>query len=60
MDVTRYLDLLNNLTGENRPTDTFVRKGKAGGYKDEMSEEYAEKFDAWIADGKNLRQGFAA
>ncbi len=28
----------------------FIRKGVAGGYKDEMSEEFAQKFDNWMAD----------
>lgn len=26
---------------------SFFRKGKAGGYQDEMSPEYIQKFDEW-------------
>lgn len=40
---------LNQITGHNEPTDTFIRKGIAGGYKDEMSTEYIKKFDEWFA-----------
>jgi hypothetical protein len=27
-----------------------MRKGKAGAYKEEMSEEYIKKFDKWIQE----------
>lgn len=26
---------------------SFIRNGKAGGYRDEMSPEYVRKFDEW-------------
>lgn len=28
----------------------FIRKGKVGAYKEEMSEEYIKKFDDWIEE----------
>lgn len=36
----------------------FMRKGKIGSYKDEMSKEYEKKFDDWIQkslEGKDHR-----
>jgi hypothetical protein len=53
------MKFFNTLFSDDRPTDTFIRKGKIGGFKDEMSEEYAARFDAWYAEGKHLKQGFA-
>lgn len=29
---------------------SFFRRGKVGGYADEMSKEYIEKFDKWSAE----------
>jgi Sulfotransferase domain len=48
----------NVIAGEERPVDEFIRKGKKGSYRDEMSEEYVVKFDEWMADGARLKQGF--
>lgn len=31
----------------------FCRKGKIGGYRDDMSKEDIEKFDQWIAKNQN-------
>jgi hypothetical protein len=36
----------------------FIRRGVVGGYKSEMSKEYADKIDKWFAETKNLNQGF--
>lgn len=36
------------MTGFEEQTDTFIRKGVAGGYKNEMSTEYIRKFDEWF------------
>jgi hypothetical protein len=46
-----YMKLFNQLAGHNERTDIFIRKGKAGGYKDDMSEEWVKKFDDWMAAG---------
>jgi NAD/NADP transhydrogenase alpha subunit len=46
-------DWLEDFTKKNEDvTDqtVFMRKGKAGGYKEEMSEEYIKKFDEWIQE----------
>lgn len=37
----------------------FIRKGIIGGHKSEMSQEYIDRFDKWIAEKENLNQGFA-
>lgn len=39
-------------------TDDFIRKGKIGGYKEEMPQDYIERFDAWIAQEVQLSPGF--
>lgn len=49
--MKEYMELFNKLAGHAEPTDIFIRKGVAGGYKDEMSEEWAQKFDDWMAKG---------
>jgi hypothetical protein len=41
-------DLLDWLGSTVEDRTIFMRKGKAGGYKEEMSEEYVKKFDEWI------------
>lgn len=43
------MELFNQLSGDNEPTDTFIRKGVVGGYQEEMSPEYVKKFDEWWA-----------
>lgn len=43
------MEVLNERAGHNEPTDTFIRKGVVGGYKDDMSPEYIKKFDEWFA-----------
>lgn len=48
--MTNYMELFNQLSGDKQPTNTFIRKGVAGGYKDDMSEEYIKKFDDWMAE----------
>lgn len=37
---------------ECHDVNRFIRKGKVGGYKDEMSEEYVVKFDKWMNDNE--------
>lgn len=49
--MTNYMELFNQLAGHQEPTNIFIRKGKVGGHKDEMSEEYIKKFDEWMAAG---------
>jgi hypothetical protein len=37
--------------------DGFIRKGVIGGYKEELSDEYIEKFEKWI-DERMPKDGF--
>lgn len=37
---------------------TFIRKGIIGGYKDDMSKEYADRIDKWYAESGSLNQGY--
>lgn len=46
------------MTNADIKTDDFIRKGKIGGYKDEMSEEYIEKFNKWMEQDSQIQTGF--
>jgi hypothetical protein len=50
-NMKNYMELFNQLSGDNEPTDIFIRKGVVGGHKDEMSADYIKKFDDWMAEG---------
>jgi hypothetical protein len=50
--------MLNFLSSDKRPVDTYIRKGRPGGYQEEMPQGYIEKFDAWFAESETLKQGF--
>jgi hypothetical protein len=45
------------LTGDET-ANGIIRKGKIGGYRDEMCEEYVKKFDIWMAESNDLKQGY--
>lgn len=45
-----YMEMFNQMTGHNEDPENFIRRGKAGGYTEDMSEEYAKRFDAWMAE----------
>jgi hypothetical protein len=38
------------MAGHEEDPENFIRRGKAGGYKEEMSEEYAKRFDNWMKE----------
>ncbi len=47
---TNQSDMLDLSESTIEDRTIFMRKGKAGGYKEEMSEEYIKKFDRWIEE----------
>ncbi|KAL7020046.1 hypothetical protein ACKWTF_011362 [Chironomus riparius] len=53
-----YNILLKHLNSNNHKDYNFIRKGVVGGYKNEMSSVYIDKFDEWFAKSKSLNQGF--
>ena len=36
----------------------FIRKGIIGGYRNDMTKEYADRIDNWYAESGNLNQGY--
>lgn len=36
----------------------FIRKGVIGGYRKDMSKEYADRIDNWYAESGSLNQGY--
>lgn len=46
------------MTKQKTTTDDFIRRGKIGGYKDEMSDKCIAKFDKWLNDEAHLDSGF--
>ncbi len=49
-------DLLDMVGSTVEDRTIHMRKGKAGGYKEEMSDEYIKKFDEWIQKKLNGRE----
>lgn len=47
-NMKMYWEEFNKTMGRYENPDNFIRKGKVGGYKEFMSDEYAKKFDAWL------------
>lgn len=37
---------------------TFIRKGVVGGYRSDLSKEYADRIDNWYAESGSLNQGY--
>ena len=37
---------------------SFIRKGVVGGYRSDMSKEYADRIDDWYAKSGSLNQGY--
>lgn len=54
-----YFENLNKFTDQNSVTNDFIRRGKIGGYIDEMTEEDIKRFDSWIAEERLLSTGFS-
>ena len=54
-----YLEKVNAIKNLRNTTDDFIRRGKTGGYKNEMSEEYIKKFEKWIAEEDKLESWFS-
>lgn len=46
------------MSKQKTETDDFIRRGKIGGYKDEMPKDLIAKFDEWIAEETQLKAGF--
>ncbi|CRL02069.1 CLUMA_CG015599, isoform A [Clunio marinus] len=55
---TLFFEKVNEIYKKRTDTDKFIRRGKAGGYKDEMSQEYIEKFDKWMEKRNDVKTGF--
>jgi hypothetical protein len=49
-------DMLDMAKSTVEDRTIFMRKGKAGAYKEEMSEKYIKKFDEWIQKKLNGRE----
>lgn len=49
---------MNKINKTNRETDGFIRKGKAGGFKDEMPQNFILKFDEWMAESLKFENCF--
>ena len=56
--MSKYMELFNQISSHDRPTDGFVRKGIVGDHKNEMSEEIIKRFDEWMAASASLKSGF--
>jgi hypothetical protein len=52
------MERMNEITKKNRKPEGFIRKGKAGGYKDEMSQQMIEKFETWMNEAAKMTSGF--
>lgn len=53
--MQHYMELFNQLSGHDRPTDGFVRKGIVGDYKNQMTEEMIKRFNDFTAAAKNIK-----
>lgn len=53
-----YFEKINQLTKQRTNTDDFIRRGKIGGFKDEMPQKFIDKFDKWMEEEKDLVAGF--
>jgi hypothetical protein len=49
---------MNMENNDNQPTDTFIRKGVSGDYKNYMSAQMIAKFDKWIAEGEDMKSSW--
>jgi hypothetical protein len=49
------MERMNEINKTNRKTEGFIRKGKPGGFKDEMPEKFIQKFDQWMANSLKLK-----
>lgn len=57
-NMSRYLEIFNQISNHDRPTTEFVRKGIVGDHKNQMSDETIKKFDEWMAESPSLKSGF--
>lgn len=61
-----FLFAENDMTNNKRFAKTYlkndnweyIRLGVIGGHKSEMSQEYINRFDEWMAEKEKLNQGF--
>lgn len=53
-----YFRKVNEMTKQTTTTNDFIRRGKIGGFRDEMPVEYIEKFDKWMAEESEIEAGF--
>lgn len=53
-----YFRKVNEMMKQKTNTDDFIRRGKIGGFKDEMPAEWIVKFDKWLAEEDELDAGF--
>ncbi|KAG5669540.1 hypothetical protein PVAND_017427 [Polypedilum vanderplanki] len=56
-DSCNRKELFKELNVNSNPED-FIRKGKSGNYKDEMPEEFIEKFKIWMEEFKEMKSSF--
>ena len=56
--MSRYMEIFNQLSNHDRPTNEFVRKGIVGDHKNQMSDETIKRFDEWMAGAADLKCGF--
>lgn len=47
-----FMERMNKITNSDKKPEGFIRKGKVGNFKEEMSAEFIKKFDEWEA--KNI------
>jgi hypothetical protein len=53
-----YFEKVNQLTKQKTNTDDFIRRGKIGGFKEEMPPELIEEFEKWMEEEDFLEAGF--
>lgn len=59
--ATNNKKLFENIRALKKQTDTssnFIRKGKIGGYREEMSQELIDRFNEWNLQSDKLNQGY--
>lgn len=49
--MKQQFEAANEMLGQNENPDNFIRRGKVGGHKEDMSEEFAKRFDEWMTKG---------
>ncbi|KAG5669593.1 hypothetical protein PVAND_017480 [Polypedilum vanderplanki] len=57
IDTINRREFFENITDKSKPEE-FIRKGKVENYKEEMPQEFHEKFDAWMEEIKKMKSSF--